>query len=629
MQILAVWVIAASLAPQVITDAPRDPAKPASPTGRAVIRGVVLSADRTPRPIRRAVVSLGGIVPEGRAVITDDDGRFAFEALPAGQFTVLATKAAFLPAAYGAMRPGRPGTPIALGADQALDITLTMARGAVISGTIRDVAGQPMSGVRLSAVNALGAEALDRAFTAAEPVFSDDRGQFRFFGLAPGDYIVAATHASTGNGEIGLRSPAEVDRLLAELQRRRALPAASRPATAPAPRPPSYALAPTYFPGTPLLREAGRVRVAAADVREGIDFVAGAVPVARVSGVVSGDVQNLMAVRLGVIIDGVTLPASLGTTLVLSQPPDAAGRFSYSNVAPGRYRIMARAIRGASQPPPPSGATSATSSAGGSIGGPGPGGPAPDYLYAVADVDVFGQDISGLSLVLQPGSIVSGRVHFDASTETPPTDLMTLRVSVSSPSGQYSSSSGDTLITNTFIGGPTVNVRAEGTFEVKGIGPGLVALSCFMPTAVGAKWWLRSAVVGGRDLLDAPFEIAAGMDFRDVVITLSDRRPELSGTLQTPAGQPAPEYYVIVFPADASQRMAGSRRVQAVRPTTAGRFVFPTLPPGDYVLAALLDVVPNEWNDLKFLEQVAQAGVRVTLGEGEKKVQDLRIAGGS
>jgi hypothetical protein len=36
--------------------------------------------------------------------------------------------------------------------------------------------------------------------------------------------------------------------------------------------------------------------------------------------------------------------------------------------------------------------------------------------------------------------------------------------------------------------------------------------------------------------------------------------------------------------------------------------------------------MPNEWNDPKFLERVAPGGVRVALGEGEKKVQDLRIA---
>ncbi len=610
-----------------MADQARD-ATAATPQGRSVIRGVVMSADETPRPIRRAVVTLGGTVPNGRSVVTGDDGAFEFAGLPAGQFTVTATKAASLPAAFGAMRPGRQGTPIVLADGQVMSIRLTMSRGAVVSGTLRDADGQPVAGAGVAVVDAHSVGGFERAFSSAGFVTTDDRGLYRVFGLAPSEYVIVAVQEAAGLGEIGRRTAAESERLLAELQQRRARPpGAADAAPAPPPLPPSFSFAPTYFPGTPRLRDASRVRVVAGEIREGVDFVAGAVPVARISGVVAGDVRNFAAVRLVVILDGMRLPVGNGTTPVLSQAPDAQGRFSYSNVAPGRYRIMARATRGDAEPAPASGA------GGGSSSGMGSGNPAlpagSDLLFAVADVDILGQDISGLALTLQPGSTMAGRVRFDGETPVPPNAFTSLRLGVSPPDGTYSSNMAGTTIGNTFIGASAVSVGADGTFEIRNIGPGVVALSSPLPATISSTWWLRSAIADGVDLLDAPFEIQLGVDLRDVTITLSDRRTELSGTLQTPTGQPAPEYFIVVFPAAPDLRRAGSRRIKAVRPTTTGRFVVPDLPAGEYLLGATLDVMPNEWNDPAFLERLAPSGVRVTLGEGEKKVQDIRIAGGS
>jgi hypothetical protein len=64
------------------------------------------------------------------------------------------------------------------------------------------------------------------------------------------------------------------------------------------------------------------------------------------------------------------------------------------------------------------------------------------------------------------------------------------------------------------------------------------------------------------------------------------------------------------------------------RPGTNGRFSFADLPAGDYLLAALTDVEPNEWQKRDVLAELAPAGVKVTLGEGERKHQDLQVKGG-
>ena len=52
---------------------------------------------------------------------------------------------------------------------------------------------------------------------------------------------------------------------------------------------------------------------------------------------------------------------------------------------------------------------------------------------------------------------------------------------------------------------------------------------------------------------------------------------------------------------------------------------FPGLAPGDYYLAALSDVDPDEVRDSVFLEQVAQSAIRISIAFGEKKRQDLKV----
>jgi len=50
--------------------------------------------------------------------------------------------------------------------------------------------------------------------------------------------------------------------------------------------------------------------------------------------------------------------------------------------------------------------------------------------------------------------------------------------------------------------------------------------------------------------------------------------------------------------------------------------------PGEYYLAALTDFDRNDVDKAWFLEQVAAAATKITIGEGEKKTQDLKIASG-
>ena len=184
---------------------------------------------------------------------------------------------------------------------------------------------------------------------------------------------------------------------------------------------------------------------------------------------------------------------------------------------------------------------------------------------------------------------------------------------------------GGTRIGSRFSTQQYMQLRADGTFEFPGLAPDAYKLVCTMPAA-GPGWWLRSAMAGDRDVLDTSLELQLGVDVANLVLTMTDRHSELSGILQTPAGSPASEYFIVALPADQPRRIPGSRRIVSTRPATNGRFAFADLPGGDYLLVALSDLLSGDLQRADFLAEIAPAGVRVSLGQGENKTQDLQIA---
>jgi hypothetical protein len=174
---------------------------------------------------------------------------------------------------------------------------------------------------------------------------------------------------------------------------------------------------------------------------------------------------------------------------------------------------------------------------------------------------------------------------------------------------------------------------ARGVFAVTRLFPGRYVLGgplFFGATSDSLTWALQSVTVDGRDMTDLPLDISAETLPKDVVVTYGDRWQELSGRLQHASGMAAIDYTIVVFPADKAYWIAGSRRILTTRPGTDGRFRTGgpgplTLPPGDYLVAAVTDIDRDEQFDPAFLAALVPGAVPVTLGPGERKVQDLSI----
>ena len=132
-------------------------------------------------------------------------------------------------------------------------------------------------------------------------------------------------------------------------------------------------------------------------------------------------------------------------------------------------------------------------------------------------------------------------------------------------------------------------------------------------------------MLGDRDLLDGLLEVGTE-PISGVVLTFTDRRTELAGSLQSAAGIPAPEYSLVLFPADRSRWQPGSLRIKSTRPGSDGQFSLTNVPGGDYLLGVLTDFEPGDLERMDFLTELATTAVRVTLRDGERTVQDVRVA---
>src|SRR6185503_4456994 len=170
------------------TSAQQNKDTPPTPTGR--ITGRVAASDNG-RPVKRARVFVSAAeLPGGRGVLTDDSGIFDFTELPAGRYTLTVSKTGFVSLSYGQRRPLQAGTPIQLADGQQIKgIQFQLPRGSVIGGRVLDEDGDAMPGVMVRVMRYQYQQG-ERRLTPAGAGQTDDKGQYRVWGLMPGDYYV-------------------------------------------------------------------------------------------------------------------------------------------------------------------------------------------------------------------------------------------------------------------------------------------------------------------------------------------------------------------------------------------------------------------------------------------------------
>jgi protocatechuate 3,4-dioxygenase beta subunit len=244
---------------------------------------------------------------------TDEKGQYELNALPPARYTLSAYKGGFVTLEYGQRRPNEPGRPVELADGEVLDrIDLALPPGGVITGTVLDDAGEPMAGAIVQALRPRYVKGIRQLAATSSRDVTDDLGQFRLFGVAPGTYTVSAT-ASDGRSEVIRLAAAN-----------------------------SVGSVATYYPGTLIATDARPVQVETGTEVSGLSFAIVPARLASITGTVrtaDGKVPVEAALSLAQSVEGGT------STRGAAVKPD--GSFAIPNLPAGRYTLTARL-------PPPS-----------------------------------------------------------------------------------------------------------------------------------------------------------------------------------------------------------------------------------------------------------------------------------
>jgi len=306
----------AATSPAATTSAttPDQPPPAVKPEDKCILEGVVLNAT-TGEPLKKAHIQLSPAQngqsrsPYGAA--TDAAGHFHIDEIDPGQYMLSADRTGFVRKSYGARGPQRGGAVLTLAPAQKLtDISFKLLPQAVITGRIVDEDNDPVAHAQVQATRwryMNGKKTLGPAGSAT----TNDKGEYRIFGLAPGSYIVKATLPSRQWG------PSEI-----------------RKASAP-----EETYVSTYYPAATSPSAAIAVEAQAGAEVSGIDA-----RLIRARAVrVSGKVTNLRRDGQGISLNLAPHSASEADfTSVRRVNSDGKGNFVFHGVMPGSYTLLAQ-----------------------------------------------------------------------------------------------------------------------------------------------------------------------------------------------------------------------------------------------------------------------------------------------
>lgn len=276
-------------------------------------------------PMPRVLVVLQPAVGDSpaRAMTTDRNGSFAFTGLPSGYYALSAKAPGFLPAVFAQTEYTRLPVIFGLMPGEHLDgIVIRMRPGGVISGQVEFTDGIPAVGVPVE----LYREYYYRGrhgFRKSGQAGTDDRGEYRIYGLPPGRYYIAAGYSPPSAG--------------AAVEEQKQLGPDGLPR-------PDEDYVTTYYPSTSRMVEALPVRIRYSEQLEHMDLLLARARAIRVRGrVISGVTGRIVAgadIRL-------RQPSPAAEVLVdspASVRPARNGGFEIVGVTPGSYTLVVHAM---------------------------------------------------------------------------------------------------------------------------------------------------------------------------------------------------------------------------------------------------------------------------------------------
>jgi hypothetical protein len=517
-------------------------------TGTGVIQGRVLQAGGTQAIDDAAITLTTGTVgggPRGqrggppvqaappRIAVSDREGNFEFRDLPPGRYTAVAQHKRF---SGPSINSPPPSISVAVANGQTAQAEIFMTPTGVVRGRVRDASGQFASNVQVEALVIAynsGLPFLQAAITKT----SDDRGEYRLFGIPPGDYYIGAT---------------------------------PRPPSAIAARAGGDRSVKTFHPNAFDISRATKITIHGGEDIQNIDIAIQTPPMFKISGTVSttvpvaappptaqgafaviqqnqnATVQLILSSRDLIKPDGGN---SGGTST--SVTGTAPGPFEISNVLPGSYDLVA-VFNGNSDAP----------------------------ALARTVVDIRNQDVGGLVMTIREGFVITGSVTFDGAAPQQgairmafmPADALR-RVGVAIPA----------------------NFAPEGSFTIPGAPDGRLRLAV---APLGPDLYVDDMRQAGVSIFDSGFEIR-GRNPDPIQVLIKSGAGSLEGTVQDASGKLLNSGVVALVPATRRENDAlyystrsdssGNFNIRGIAPGNYKLFSWDVMPQGAHYNAAFLE----------------------------------------
>jgi hypothetical protein len=361
-------------------------AAPQPATGN--IEGTVLNSV-TMTPLANAQITVSGL-PAQINLFSDQTGRFLIPNVPAGTYFIGVMMDGFFGPELNGASPAGAVTGVIVTGGQTRRIPIPMAPGGTISGTIFDAEGVPVVDARVQVLRVTYADGIPIVGNAGTQT-TDDQGNYRIFGLRPGEYYVAATPKLNSAGIVT----------------RDAVSNASLPVR-------------TLFPNAVDLSQASVIRLHAGEEISGIRFsFQKAIPI-RISGQVISTMSSVPgrdvtpaipnAILSLLLHDKSALDANTEINHGVSMGSPNNGHFEIANVLPGVYDLFASLpdVNGYGPLQPP-------------------GKAAQPVAYGRITIDLHSGDREDITVAVHHGIDIQGRVTIDGG---PSLSINNVRVSL-------------------------------------------------------------------------------------------------------------------------------------------------------------------------------------------------------
>jgi hypothetical protein len=509
----------------------------------------------------------------GVVLTTGADGRFSFKDVSAGSYRIIAMSNGYVRQEYGQRVPSGQGTRISLAAGANLkDLTIRLTPAGVVTGRISDESGQPAVDIPVQLLRVVYTP-FGREFQSVGTGNANDRGEYRLYGITPGQYYL---HVGTGPGPI--RRPGQPG------------PFNQTPPTI-------YAV--SFYPGVDDMNQASLV-----EVKSGAEITADM----RVNR------QHTYRVS-GRIIDSRTGRPPQGASITLNyrtigsggsggfgSPQNykaETGTFELQNVIPGQYTVEARIQEAVPQRPAALDAAAMQARAAAAAAQP----------SARVPIHITNADIDGLVLTITTPASVQGRLIVEGGSAAALTNLNGIRLVLRPAPDSF----GLPMTSPPY----SSQLASDGTFRVENLREGVYAASIF---GVPPGHYIKTIRLAGAEGSPDAFRFS-GSTSGLLDIVLSPRAARITGVVTDPRNLPVQAVQAVLVPAERSR---SSLYKMAVTDQN-GSFTIADVPPGDYKLFGWEAIDPFGYLDPDFVKKFESLGRSIRVDESSTQTVDLKV----